>query len=190
MGSKHKTKLLNLTEDHIRELLQASKYERALTEIVSAFHESMYWVIRKLVLRHEDANDVLQNTYVRIFKGLPKFRFQSAVKTWCYRIAYNESMRHLEQQKKRGQLLPDGNFPDYWTQLCADPYFDAHQADAHFQQLLGELTEDQRMVFSMKYYDELKFTEIAAVTGRNVNAIKTTYYAAKTALTQQLKTAV
>ncbi len=190
MGSKLKTKVLNLTEDHIQELLHDSKYERALTEIVSAFHEPMYWVIRKLVLRHEDANDVLQNTYVRIFKGLPKFRHQSAVKTWCYRIAYNESMRHLEQQKKRGLLLPDGNFPDYWAQLCADPYFDAHQADAHFQQLLGELTEDQRMVFSMKYYDELKFTEIAAVTGRNVNAIKATYYAAKTALTQQLKTAV
>ena len=181
---------MNLSEEHICHLLKSFKYERALTEIASAFHEPLYWVIRKWVLRHEDAHDVLQNTYVRIFKGLPKFKHRSTLKTWCYRIAYNESMRHLEQQKKHALLLPDGSFPDYWTQLCADPYFDAHQADAHFQQLLCELTEDQRMVFSMKYYDELKFTEIAAVTGRNVNAIKTTYYAAKSALTQQLKTAV
>ena len=180
---------MNPTEEHICELLKSSKYERALSEIVSALHEPMYWMIRKWVLHHEDANDVLQNTYVRIFKGLPKFRFQSTVKTWCYRIAYNESMRHLEQQKKHAWLLPDGA-PDYWTQLCADPYFDAHQVDAHFQQLLGELKEQQRMVFCMKYYDALKFTEIAVITGRNVNAVKTTYYAAKKAITQQLKTAV
>lgn len=181
---------MNLIEDHICELLKTSKYERALSEIVSAFHVDLYWVIRKLVLQHQDANDVLQNTYVRIFKGLPKFRFQSTVKTWCYRIAYNESMRHLEQQKKRTSFFPDGNLPDYWSQLCADPYFDAFQTDAHFQQILGELTEDQRIVFCMKYYDELKFTEIAAITGRNVNAVKTTYYTAKKAITQQLKTAV
>lgn len=147
-------------------------------------------MIRKWVLQHQDANDVLQNTYVRIFKGLPKFRFRSTVKTWCYRIAYNESMRHLEQQKKRALFFPDGTLPDHWSQLCADPYFDAQQADVHFQQILGELTTDQRMVFCMKYYDELKFIEIAAITRRNVNAVKTTYYTAKKAITQQLKTAV
>ena len=96
----------------------------------------------------------------------------------------------MEKQKKQALLRSNGALPDYWSQLCADPYFDAHQVDAHFQKLLGELTEDQRIVFSMKYYDELKFTEIAAVTKRNINAVKTTYYTAKKALTQQLKTAV
>ena len=181
---------MDSSEDHIEKLIRSSKHERALTEIAHDFHERLYWVIRKLVLNHEDANDVLQNTYVRVFKGLPKFRFQSSIKTWCYRIAYNESMRHLNKQKKQALLWPDGTLPDYWSQLCADPYFDAHQVDAHFQKLLGELTEDQRIVFSMKYYDELKFTEIAAVTKRNVNAVKTTYYAAKKALTQQLKIAI
>lgn len=181
---------MDSSEDHIEKLIHSSKHERALTEIAHVFHEKLYWMIRKLVLNHEDANDVLQNTYVRVFKGLPKFRFQSSIKTWCYRIAYNESMRHLNKQKKQALLWPDGTLPDYWSQLCEDPYFDAHQVDAHFQKLLGELTEDQRIVFSMKYYDELKFTEIAAVTKRNVNAVKTTYYAAKKALTQQLKIAI
>ena len=177
-------------EDHIEKLVSSSKYERALAEIAHVLHEKLYWMIRKLVLNHEDANDVLQNTYVRVFKGLPKFRFQSSIKTWCYRIAYNESMRHLNKQKKQALLWPDGTLPDYWDQLCADPYFDAHQVDAHFQKLLGELTEDQRIIFSMKYYDELKFTEIAAITKRNINAVKTTYYTAKKVLTQQLKIAV
>lgn len=181
---------MNQVEDNICNLLSDSKYERALTEVASAYHEQMYWMIRKLVLHHEDANDVLQNTYIRIFKGLPKFKHKSSIKTWCYRIAYNESMRHLEQQKKKAVSLPDGQLPDYWSQLCADPYFDAQQADAHFQQLLGELTEEQRVVFSMKYYDELKFTEIAAVTAQNLNTVKTIYYSAKKVLTQQLKTAV
>jgi len=95
---------LNLTEDYIQKLVKAFDYEKALTEIISVYHEPLYWLIRKLVISHEDTNDVLQNTYLRIYKGLSNFRFQSTIKTWCYRIAYNESMRHLEQMKK-GELL-------------------------------------------------------------------------------------
>jgi RNA polymerase sigma-70 factor (ECF subfamily) len=112
---------LESAEDHIEKLVSSSKYERALAEIAHVLHEKLYWMIRKLVLNHEDANDVLQNTYVRVFKGLPKFRFQSSIKTWCYRIAYNESIRHLNKQKKQALLWPDGTLPDSWDQLCADP---------------------------------------------------------------------
>ena len=84
---------MNLTEDYIQKLVKAFDYEKALTEIISVYHEPLYWLIRKLVISHEDTNDVLQNTYLRIYKGLSNFRFQSTIKTWCYRIAYNESMR-------------------------------------------------------------------------------------------------
>lgn len=178
---------MNLTEDYIQKLVKAFDYEKALTEIISVYHEPLYWLIRKLVISHEDTNDVLQNTYLRIYKGLSNFRFQSTIKTWCYRIAYNESMRHLEQMKKGELLFKNGELPDYLIQLCADPFFDDQQADFQFQRLLVMLTEEQRVIFSMRYYDELKFTEIANITGRNINSIKTIYYSSKKLLIDQLK---
>jgi RNA polymerase sigma-70 factor (ECF subfamily) len=118
------------------------------------------------VLVHEDADDVLQLTYVRIYKGLGKFAFKSTVKTWCYRIAYNEAMRFLESNKKRVRITE--KIMTYRLEnLYADPYFDADAADAVLQRIIGELDDSQREVFCMKYYDELKFSEISQITNRN-----------------------
>ncbi len=149
------------------------------------FHEQLYWAIRKWVLIHEDADDVLQLTYVRIYKGLGKFAFKSAVKTWCYRIAYNESMRFLEINKKRMRISEDYN--TYWLDnLYADPYFDVDAADASLQKAITELDNNQREVFCMKYYDELKFAEIAEISNRNENSVKTLFYKAKEIISNQI----
>ena len=149
------------------------------------FHEQLYWAIRKWVLIHEDADDVLQLTYVRIYKGLGKFAFKSAVKTWCYRIAYNESMRFLEINKKRMRISEDYN--TYWLDnLYADPYFDVDAADASLQKAITELDNNQREVFCMKYYDELKFAEIAEISNRSENSVKTLFYKAKEIISNQI----
>ncbi len=149
------------------------------------FHEQLYWAIRKWVLIHEDADDVLQLTYVRIYKGLGKFAFKSAVKTWCYRIAYNESMRFLEINKKRMRISQDYNTYRL-DNLYADSYFDVDAADASLQKAINELDNNQREVFCMKYYDELKFAEIAEISNRNENSVKTLFYKAKEIISNQI----
>ena len=137
------------------------------------------------MLVHEDADDVLQLTYVRIYKGLGKFAYKSAVKTWCYRIAYNEAMRFLESNKKRVRI-PEEAMTYRLENLYADPYFDSTAADASLQRIVAELDDNQREVFYMKYYDELKFAEIAQITNRNENSVKTLFYKAKEILSNQI----
>ena len=176
---------LKAQEQQIVQCLRQHDVEGALQLIVAHFHEPLYWAIRKWVLVHEDADDVLQLSYVRIYKGLSKFAFKSAVKTWCYRIAYNESMRFLETNKKRMRISQDYNAYRL-ENLYADPYFDANAADASLQKAIAELDNNQREVFCMKYYDELKFTEIAEISNRNENSVKTLFYKAKEIISNQI----
>lgn len=176
---------LKAQEQQIVHCLRQHDVEGALQLIVAHFHNPLYWAIRKWVLVHEDADDVLQLSYVRIYKGLSKFAFKSAVKTWCYRIAYNESMRFLETNKKRMRISQDYNAYQL-ENLYADPYFDANAADASLQKAIAELDNNQREVFCMKYYDELKFAEIAEISNRNENSVKTLFYKAKEIISNQI----
>ena len=134
---------------------------------------------------HDDADDVLQLTYVRIYKGLGKFAFKSTVKTWCYRIAYNEAMRYLESNNKRIRLKEEV-IAYRLENLYADPYFDSTAAAASLQRIIAELDDNQGEVFCMKYYDALQFTEIAEITNRNENSVKTLFYKAKEILSNQI----
>ena len=186
MGSNLvKSAILKNVEQYINDCLRKKDIHGGIRLIVDHFHEQLYWAIRKWVLVHEDADDVLQLTYVRIFRGLGKFAFKSTVKTWCYRIAYNEAMRFLESNKKRVRLKEEV-IAYRLENLYADPYFDSTAADASLQRIIAELDDNQREVFCMKYYDELKFTEIAQITNRNENSVKTLYYKAKEILSNQI----
>ena len=180
-----KSATLRDVEKHITTCLRQNDIHTGLRLIVDHFHEPLYWAIRKWVLVHEDADDVLQLTYVRIYKGLGKFAFKSTVKTWCYRIAHNEAMRFLESNKKRVRLKEE-IIAYRLENLYADPYFDAEAADMSLQQIIAELDDNQREVFCMKYYDELKFSEIAQITNRNENSVKTLFYKAKEILSNQI----
>lgn len=180
-----KSATLKDVEQHITDCLRKNDVHAGVQLIVDHFHEQLYWAIRKWVLVHDDADDVLQLTYIRIYKGLGKFAFKSAVKTWCYRIAYNEAMRFLESNKKRVRI-PEEAMTYRLENLYADPYFDADAADASLQRIIAELDDIQREVFCMKYYDELKFSEIAQITNRNENSVKTLFYKAKEILSNQI----
>jgi RNA polymerase sigma factor (sigma-70 family) len=144
--------------------------------LVDLYQEKIYWMIRKMVLSHDSTNDVLQETYIRIFKGIEKFQEKSKLSTWIYRIAYNECIRFLSNESKLKKVELDSNDDNYSRKLYADVYFDAENLSLKFHQILSELTLRQRNIFNMKYFDELKFTEISKITGININTIKSTYY--------------
>jgi RNA polymerase sigma factor (sigma-70 family) len=177
-------------EDHIIEQLKGKQYDRAVKAISELYHEMLYWHIRKLVKRHQDADDVLQNTYIRIFKGLKSFGYRSSVKTWCFRIAYNESMRLLQKQQKLAHTNGEGELTDHLNNLTADPYFDLDSASFAFHESLIKLPEKQQRIFQMKYFDELTFDEIAEITTWNKNSIKTAFYAAKEKIIIHVKATV
>ena len=120
-------------------------------------------MIRKMVLSHDSANDVLQNTYIRIFKGIENFKEKSKLSTWIYRIAYNESIRFLTNESKLKKVELDSNDDNYSRKLYADEYFDAENLSLKFHQILSDLSLRQRNIFNMKYFDELKFSEISKI---------------------------
>ena len=129
-----------------------------------------------MVLSHDSANDVLQNTYIRIFKGIDNFKEKSKLSTWVYRIAYNECIRFLTKESKLKKVELDSNDDNYSRKLYADEYFDSESLSLKFHQILSDLSLRQRNIFNMKYFDELKFNEISEITGTNINTIKSTYY--------------
>lgn len=148
-------------------------------------HDRLYWMIRKIVLIHDDAQDVLQNTWIKIHKGLPAFEGKSKIETWMFRIAYNECMRFLKQKKKHYSL--DEVDSTYLQRLTADPYFDKDESVKALHRALAQLKEKERHIFSLKYYDELKFAEVASLVNMNINSVKTLYYKAEKKVKQQLE---
>ena len=144
--------------------------------LINLYQFKIYWMIRKVVLSHESANDVLQNTYIKIYRNIDKFRQESKLSTWIYRIAYNESIRFLSNESKIKKISIDTVQGNYTKKLYADNYFDANKLAVKFHQLLSELTVRQRTIFNMKYFDELKFKEISKILEMNENTIKSIYY--------------
>ena len=143
-------------------------------------------MIRKMVLSHDSANDVLQNTYIRIFKGIENFKEKSKLSTWIYRIAYNESIRFLTNESKLKKVELDSNDNNYSQKLYADEYFDAENLSLKFHQILSDLSLRQRNIFNMKYFDELKFSEISNITDMNINTIKSIYYSVEKIIKKEI----
>ncbi|MCF0198272.1 MAG: sigma-70 family RNA polymerase sigma factor [Bacteroidaceae bacterium] len=146
--------------------------ETAFSGLVAQYKQPLYWQIRRMVVRHEDADDVLQNTFLKAWTGLDSFRGQSKVSTWLYRIAYNETLNFLERQKMPTQSVDDttANF------LQSDPYFDGDETQRQLQQAIATLPPKQRQVFLMKYYEEQKYEEMSEILGTSVGALKATYH--------------
>lgn len=162
----------------IKRLLNSRQRDRAFSELVDEYQERLYWHIRKLVGSHENANDVLQNTFVRVYKSLSKFKQESSLHTWMYRIAYNESIRFLEKHKKRMSSSLQDLEQKHLENLKAHTYFDSSEINTKLQKVLKQLSDKQKKVFQMKYYDDLKFREISEILAIKENTVKTTYYAA------------
>ncbi|MDR2475908.1 MAG: RNA polymerase sigma factor [Bacteroidales bacterium] len=168
-----------LNEEEIIQRLQDKKKQRAaFTEIVIHFSEPLYWQIRKMVLSHDDANDLLQNTFMKSWMNIDSFRGESKLSTWLYRIAVNETITFLNRQKLKNQVSITGDKVDksLLDVLEADRYFSGDDVQLNLQRAILTLPDKQRMVFNMKYFDDMKYEEISEITGTSVGALKASYH--------------
>jgi RNA polymerase sigma-70 factor (ECF subfamily) len=170
-------KVTDYTDKDILELFRSEeRRDFAFNLIVRKYQERLYWHIRRILIDHEDTDDILQNTFIKAWNGLETFREASALFTWLYRIATNEAMTFLKQ-KKRKYLLP---LTDVEKQLRntieTDEYFDGDELHMKLQKAILTLPEKQRLVFNMKYFGEMKYEEIAAVMNTSVGALKASFH--------------
>jgi RNA polymerase sigma-70 factor (ECF subfamily) len=149
--------------------------EKAFTTIIRKYQEKLYWHIRRMVIVHEDADDVLQNMFIKVWKGLDQFREDSRLYTWLYRIATNESLTHLEQKKRKSNRSIDDE-DGLSNQLRAEPNFDASRAEWKLQLAIQQLPEKQRLVFNLRYYEEMPYQEMSRILDTSEGALKASYH--------------
>jgi RNA polymerase sigma factor (sigma-70 family) len=150
--------------------------ERGFTAIIKKYQEKLYWHIRRMVIDHEDANDVLQNVFVRVWKGLENFREDSQLYTWLYRIATNECLTFLDQQKRKAAVSLSDVESGLSNQVKADKHFDANKLEWKLQVAIQQLPEKQRVVFNLRYYDEMPYEEMSRVLETSEGALKASYH--------------
>lgn len=150
--------------------------EAAFTRIIKKYQEKLYWHIRRMVVEHEDANDVLQNMFIKVWKNLDNFREDSQLYTWLYRIATNESLTFLQQQKKRSALSLSDDESPLSNRIKADEHFDAQKLEWKLQLAIQKLPEKQRAVFNLRYYDEMPYEEMSRVLETSEGALKASYH--------------
>lgn len=165
-------------EQKLLDMLTDSRRQReAFSMVVSQYSEKLYWQIRRMVLSHDDANDVLQNTLIKAWNNFSSFQKKSKFSTWLYRIAVNESLDFLRHQKLMQQVRTEEE-PSVATQLMADCYFDGNETEALLQEAIASLPDVQRMVFNLRYYDEMKYSEMSQLLDTSEGALKASYHLA------------
>lgn len=168
-----------IDENKIRETC-ASNCERGFKMLMDAFQVPIYHYIRRLVVSHEDAEDVLQEVFIRVFRHIDSFREESSLSTWIYRIATNESLRLLNKHKEAGVVSTEEVQEELIGKLKASEYIDYdNELAVKFQEAVLSLPEKQRLVFNLRYYDELGYEEIARVLDSKVETLKVNYHYAK-----------
>jgi RNA polymerase sigma factor (sigma-70 family) len=164
------------------EILEKFSNEKTRNEafnlLISKYQEKIYWHVRRLVIDHDDADDLVQEVFIKVWKSLAKFRNDSKLYTWIYRIATNESITFLNKKKQRNQTPLDEVSEELSESLVASSYFNGDKIQMKLQQALLSLPEKQRLIFNMKYYDDLKYDEISAILGTSVGALKASFHIA------------
>jgi RNA polymerase sigma factor (sigma-70 family) len=150
--------------------------EKGFNLLIRKYQEKLYWHVRRMVVDHEDANDVIQNIFIKVWKGLEKFREDSLLYTWLYRIATNESLTFLEQKKKKAAVSFDQNGVDLSENIKADQHFDAQKLEWKLQLAIQKLPEKQRIVFNLRYYDEMPYETMSRVLETSEGALKASYH--------------
>jgi RNA polymerase sigma-70 factor (ECF subfamily) len=168
----------------LNSLQEPETKEKAFKKLVQEYKERLYWHIRKIVLDHEDANDVIQNTFIKIHLNIDKFKGDSSLFTWMYRIATNESINFINSKSSKMGLQNQEWIESKAQGLKADSYFDGDEAALILQKLVAKLPEKQRIVFNMKYFDGMSYQTISEILGTSEGALKASYHHA----VQKIKT--
>lgn len=157
-------------------LKDVNKRDLAFHTLVNTYKERLYWHIRKIVMNHDDTDDVLQNTFLKVWKSVDSFREESTLYTWLYRIATNESITFINSKKKKS-MLPLNEVNEYLLDnLMSDPYFEGDEIQLKLQKAILQLPEKQRIVFNMKYFDDIKYDDMAKILDTSVGALKASYH--------------
>ncbi|MBG7612179.1 sigma-70 family RNA polymerase sigma factor [Polaribacter sp. BAL334] len=165
-------------EQLLAKLQNPALKDSAFNELLDTYQERLYWHIRKMVITHENADDVLQNTFIRVYKNIQNFQEKSSLHTWMFRIAYNESIRYLEKNNKKGYEISEEFVEEKVKILSEDTYFNGDEIQLKLHKIIEGFTEKQKRVFQMKYFDELSFKEISELLKVSENTLKSAYYTA------------
>jgi len=165
-----------LTDEEIIALRDGGLGEQAFRGIVDAYSERLYWHVRRMVGSHEDADDLLQEIFVKIWAAFTSFRGESRLSTWIWRIATNESLNFLRKRKVRAALSFKSLTADEERCMDEDPWFDGDAAERELRKAISRLPNKQRQVFVLRYYDEMKYEEISEIMGSTVGSLKASYH--------------
>ena len=171
----------------VRALKHPDSRDEAFSSLVSEYKERLYWHIRKIVIDHDDANDVVQNTFVKIHLNIEGFKENSSLYTWMYRIATNESLNFIKTKASKMGLKNQEWIESLAEGLIADSYFDGEEADLILQKQVAKLPEKQRIVFNMRYFDKMNYESISEILETSVGALKSSYHHAVKKIKIQLR---
>jgi RNA polymerase sigma-70 factor (ECF subfamily) len=161
--------------------------EKGFTLIIRKYQERLYWHIRRMVIDHDDANDVLQNVFIKVWKNLENFREDAQLYTWLYKIATNESLTFLEQQKRKTSISLSEVESGLSNKLKADPQFDPNKLEWKLQRAILSLPDKQRLVFNLRYYDEMPYEEMSRILETSEGALKASYHHAVKKIEEYIK---
>ena len=148
----------------------------AFGQVIEHYSSTLYWQIRRMVIDHDDANDVLQNTFLKAWTSIDNFRGDAKLSTWLYKIAINESITFINKKKMQNNVSLDDEESFLVNTLESDQWFDGDEAQLLLQKAIATLPEKQRLVFNLRYYDEMKYEEMSEILGTSTGALKASYH--------------
>ncbi|MDD7916019.1 RNA polymerase sigma factor [Polaribacter ponticola] len=160
----------------VSQLKNSKTKEQAFRVLINQYKERLYWHVRKIVISHDDADDILQNTFIKIFKNINKFNEQSKLYSWMYRIATNESITFINKRAKERSVDISEYHEKLASTLESDDFFSGDEIQLILQKAIATLPQKQQLVFNMKYFDELKYNEISEILETSVGALKASYF--------------
>ncbi len=164
--------------EFISELKSTKTKDAAFKKLLQLYKERLYWHIRKIVISHDDADDVLQNTFIKVYKNIPKFKGDSQLFSWMYRIATNESITHLNKKARQLQITSEEQQNIAINNLTSDVYFEGDAIQLKLQQAIATLPQKQQLVFNMKYFDDITYKQMSEILETSEGALKASYHLA------------
>ncbi len=175
------------SDKEIVSMLRAEKKEQAFNALVQEYKERLYWHIRRFTCSHEDAGDLLQETFIKIWGALDSFKGASSLFTWVYKIATNEALNFLRKKKVRSILQMESLENVLWKKIDEDPYFNGNEVQRQLHKAIQKLPEKQRLVFNLRYFDELSYNEISEILNTSPGSLKASYHHAYVKIKDELE---
>ena len=182
-----KSKILIAEETLVIQLKQKDHQAKAFEVLVNTYKERLYWHIRRIVLNHDDTDDVLQNTFIKVFRNIDSFKGDSKLYSWMYRIATNEALSFLKSKSQKFKINNEKLMTKAVEDLRADVYFEGDEIQLKLQMAIATLPEKQKLIFNMKYFQEMKYEEISEILETSVGGLKASYHLASKKIEAFLK---